>query len=46
MGGGRYGLLGTTMVPGFDYEDFELGDREKLTKLFPSYVELTKRLTR
>ena len=30
MEGGRYGLLGTTMVPGFDYEDFELGDREQL----------------
>lgn len=46
MEGGRYGLLGTTMVPGFDYEDFELGEREKLTKLYPSYAELIERLTR
>ena len=46
MEGGRFALLGTTMVPGFDYEDFELGNNEQLTKLFPSYVEMIKRLTR
>ena len=46
MEGGRFALLGTTMVPGFDYEDFELGDREQLAKLFPLYAELIGRLTR
>ena len=33
--GGRYGLMGTTMVPGFDLRDFELGDREQLRSAWP-----------
>jgi len=44
--GGTFALMGTTVVPGFDYEDFELGDREKLIILYPSYSELIERLTR
>jgi uncharacterized protein len=28
--GGNWALLGTTMSPGFDYADYEIGDREQL----------------
>ena len=45
MEGGKFALMGTTMVPGFDYEDFELGNREKLIKLYPAFSELIERLT-
>ncbi len=38
-GGGAWALLGTTMSPGFSFEDFELGDREKMLKLFPQHRE-------
>jgi uncharacterized protein len=46
MEGGKYGLLGTTMAPGFDFEDFELGSRKKLIGLYPSYSEMIEQLTR
>ena len=28
--GGKWALMGTTMSPGFDYADYEIGDREQL----------------
>ena len=34
--GGRFALLGTTMSPGFDRRDFELGDRATLIAAFPA----------
>ncbi len=33
IGNGRFSLMGTTVSPGFDYNDFELGDEEKLQKI-------------
>lgn len=43
--GGRWALLGTTVFPGFDLRDFELGIRERLLKLYPklrkAIIELT-----
>lgn len=33
--GGAWALMGTTMAPGYDVEDFELGDRNELIKTFP-----------
>lgn len=46
--GGRWALLGTTVFPGFDLRDFELGDRGKLLKLYPKHrrtvIELTRKL--
>ncbi len=33
--GGEYALLGTTVVPGFDFADFVLGDKEHLSSQFP-----------
>lgn len=33
--GGSWALVGTTMAPGFEYEDFELADRETMIRAFP-----------
>jgi predicted cupin superfamily sugar epimerase len=44
--GGRYALLGTTMAPGYEQEDFELGDRESLLSEYPNQAELIRSLTR
>jgi len=35
--GGRWALTGTTMAPGFEVGDFELGDREKLIQTYPQF---------
>lgn len=43
--GGGFALLGTTVCPGFEFEDFESADREQLLKLYPSQSELILRLT-
>jgi predicted cupin superfamily sugar epimerase len=44
--GGKFALLGTTMAPGFDPADFELGSRGELTARYPAYAELIAALTR
>jgi len=44
--GGKYALLGTTVAPGFDYRDFEIGEREELVAEFPRWEELIRQLTR
>lgn len=44
--GGNFALLGTTMAPGFDPADFELGSREQLSKLYPPYAALIALLCR
>ncbi|MBL8900532.1 MAG: cupin domain-containing protein [Planctomycetes bacterium] len=42
--GGRYALLGTTMAPGFELEDFELGHRAELSAAYPQFAEELARL--
>ncbi len=44
--GGEYALMGTTMAPGFDYDDFELGSADELIKQYPEREDLIRRLTR
>ena len=44
--GGRYALLGTTMAPGFDFSDYEAGDRAELVRRYPAFQELIEQLTR
>ncbi len=44
--GGRFALLGTTMAPGFDEEDYEPGQRDDLLRQYPGEAELIRRLTR
>ncbi len=41
-----YALVGCTVSPGFEFEDFELANQESLIALFPVYVDLIRRLTR
>ncbi len=43
--GGQYALLGTTMAPGFEYEDYETGRRQDLITRFSKYSHLIKSLT-
>lgn len=43
--GGDFALLGTTMAPGFDFSDFELGKREELIMQYSQYNDLIGRLT-
>jgi len=39
-------LVGCTVAPGFDFEDFEIGKREELIAKYPQHRELIARLTR
>jgi predicted cupin superfamily sugar epimerase len=41
-----FSLVGCTLAPGFDYSDFEMGDRAGLTILFPEHEALIARMTR
>jgi uncharacterized protein len=41
-----YALIGCTVSPGFDFHDFELGERAKLLEVFPEHAEIIKRLTK
>jgi predicted cupin superfamily sugar epimerase len=45
MAGGQVALMGTTMAPGFDYADFEAGERDALMAKYPGKKELIIRLT-
>lgn len=41
-----YALVGCTVAPGFDFDDFEMAKREELIKQFPLHQECIKKLTR
>ena len=43
---GEYSLLGTTVAPGFEYSDYESGDREELIRQYPAYADLIRQLSR
>lgn len=43
--GGVYALMGTTMAPGFDPNDFEPGTRDMLSVQYPDRAEWIERLT-
>ena len=43
--GGRYALMGVTVTPGFEYDDFELGHGDALVTAFPDRAEEIRRLT-
>jgi len=46
QGGGNYALVGCTVAPGFDFDDFELADREGLCAVYPQHESLIHQLTR
>jgi predicted cupin superfamily sugar epimerase len=43
--GGDFALLGCTVAPGFDYADYQHGNREELLKQFPAHADLIRRLS-
>ena len=43
--GGAYALLGCTVAPGFDYEDYESGRRDELLAAYPEFADLIRRLS-
>lgn len=40
-----FSLVGCTVAPGFDFEDFALAEGEKLTEAFPQHKTLIEELT-
>lgn len=44
--GGTFALMGTTVAPGFEYADFELGRRQELAEQFPKFTREIIQLTR
>ena len=46
VAGGTFALLGTTVAPGFDPADFEVGDRASLTAAWPAHAARIAELTR
>ena len=45
-GEGKWALMGTTMSPGFDYADYETGNRNELIGQYPDMAEAIRRYTR
>ncbi|MBI4370993.1 MAG: cupin domain-containing protein [Elusimicrobia bacterium] len=43
--GSAYSFVGCTVAPGFDFADFELGDRQELLGQFPQAKDVIERLT-
>jgi uncharacterized protein len=41
-----WALVGCTVAPGFEFEDFELASREELVRQFPQHRKLIEKLTR
>ena len=44
--GGKYALLGTTVAPGFEFADNEIGRRSDLIRSYPSFSDTITALTR
>lgn len=43
--GGDFALMGTTVSPGFEFDDFELGRRDELLAQYPDQKQLIIQLT-
>jgi uncharacterized protein len=41
-----FAVVGCTVAPGFEFEDFEMGKREDLVRAYPQHRDLIERLTR
>jgi len=44
--GGDYSLVGCTVSPGFDFEDFEMAQRNNLLEKYPQHITEIRALTR
>jgi predicted cupin superfamily sugar epimerase len=44
--GTEFGLAGCTVAPGFDFEDFEMANKQDLMRMFPQHRAIIDRLCR
>ncbi|MEO8762958.1 MAG: hypothetical protein ABI416_01665, partial [Ginsengibacter sp.] len=44
--GSMFSFAGCTVAPGFDFADFELGEVETLSSLYPAHEKIIKELCR
>lgn len=44
--GGKWALMGTTVAPGFEFEDFEIGEQVRMINEFPEHELHIKQYTR
>ena len=44
--GGSFALMGTTVAPGFEFDDFELGARKDLVEQYPDFRDRIINLTK
>ena len=44
--GGQFALMGTTMAPGYDNQDYEGGEAAELERQYPDRAELIRQLSR
>jgi len=42
----NFALVGCTVAPGFDFEDFEIGKRKDLLDRYPEYKEIIQKMTK
>ncbi len=42
---GSFSLVGCTVSPGFDFEDFEMGEKSELEKRFPQHKEIINKFS-
>ncbi|HJY63685.1 MAG TPA: cupin domain-containing protein [Ignavibacteria bacterium] len=40
-----FALVGCTVSPGFHFDDFEMGEREKLISLYPQHKSIITKFT-
>ena len=41
-----WALVGCTVAPGFEFDDFEIANRDELLKQYPQHADIITRLTR
>lgn len=41
-----YSLVGCTVIPGFEFDYYELGEKDKLFSLFPEHKKIIEKFTR
>ncbi|AQQ70783.1 hypothetical protein SMSP2_01144 [Limihaloglobus sulfuriphilus] len=44
--GGKFALMGCTVAPGFEFEDFQMADREQLIRKYPDFKKDILQLTK
>jgi len=44
-GAGKFSLVGCTVAPGFDFADFEMGNRDVLVQQYPEHTDIILKLT-